>query len=477
LIQLYCAQLLSHLTNPNYSGFDVKTSPPVQITSTNISEVYRDKTFREDIRKRFNWTLELDDRYEVIAYAIALQTLHNDTSLTNAFTIEDIRSEALVWWADGFKDSSSIDTFRSLVEEMVGLGILQPVANNLYALRSPNVLSLLGDKDNVERVLLRQREPPVEYVSNTFRASIRSSDGLEHNIDVARRSPLTSQQESLIRQHDNGVTVVYGCEAAGINEVEPYLRSVLGPDNLVRVDSTSNIAELRKYFERLAQRDRSEVTVLWVPGSIPWTTSWILESLTQVKRYRSHHAIVRVVFAATPNTCWQLICQEHAELQQCREEGLTEVGLQPWHDSALRQWLEDNGLGPREPDGRELVRLYTGNWSNLLQEYYSLCTRQKLEPIDALDRIDRLLSSDHKDRFLRAFGLPSSTIRRRVLTELGKSEPAAAGDLAGKLPDANEHLIHCILQWADRLNLITSIGRQYWHVNSAVRKALIAASE
>jgi hypothetical protein len=95
LIQLYCAELVGHLTNPNDTNFDRKTSPPYQIANRHVADVYRNEDFRQGIRQRFNWTLQLDTRYEVIAYSIAHATL--DDKSPDVFSIDWIRSEAIYW--------------------------------------------------------------------------------------------------------------------------------------------------------------------------------------------------------------------------------------------------------------------------------------------------------------------------------------------------------------------------------------------
>jgi len=87
LIQLYCTQLLRHITSLNIPTFDPKTSPPYVITSRHVDEAYQSQELRAQIRDRFMLTLQLDQRYEVIAYAMSYRYfLDSEHSLIDGFS-------------------------------------------------------------------------------------------------------------------------------------------------------------------------------------------------------------------------------------------------------------------------------------------------------------------------------------------------------------------------------------------------------
>jgi hypothetical protein len=125
LIQLYCDQLLKHITNPDAATFDPQTSPPYVITSGHVEEAYQSQDLRQAIRDRFKLTLGLDKRYEVIAYSIAYGSLESAKGRVDGFSVSWIRDQILYWWKEGFHGRSSVDEIRALLEEMVGLGILR----------------------------------------------------------------------------------------------------------------------------------------------------------------------------------------------------------------------------------------------------------------------------------------------------------------------------------------------------------------
>jgi hypothetical protein len=80
-------------------------------------------------------------------------------------------------WKAGFKESGGSErilsgtAFRNLLNEMVGLGILRRTSKSEhYALRSPNVVNLLGHRNQIEDVLLSSGdwEPAGEYEPQVF---------------------------------------------------------------------------------------------------------------------------------------------------------------------------------------------------------------------------------------------------------------------------------------------------------------------
>ncbi len=175
LIQLYCQQLLRHITNPDVVNFDTLDSLPYTITSQQVDDAYNNQDLRKAIRDRFIWTLQLDQRYEVIAYAIAYVSTQSENGMVNGFNVSWIRNEVLTWWYEGFQGLSS-DEIQVLLEEMVGLGVLRVSSTGGFTLRSPNVLLLMGTLEEIEATLLQRRELPIEYEPATFRSAIGIKD-------------------------------------------------------------------------------------------------------------------------------------------------------------------------------------------------------------------------------------------------------------------------------------------------------------
>jgi hypothetical protein len=159
LIQLFCKHLLGHLTETYGKTSDTSLGPPYVITARHIDEVYLSLDLRRSLRDRFVWTLQLDQRYEVIAYLIALNSVPmKDSTQIEGLTISKIQREALHWWPEGFAQENSEAAFRALLDELVGMGILRITSEHRYALRDINVATLMGTQEEVEATLRRPRE-------------------------------------------------------------------------------------------------------------------------------------------------------------------------------------------------------------------------------------------------------------------------------------------------------------------------------
>ena len=143
LIQLYCSHLLRHVLH-QVANRQKPSGPRYVVTDRDVEQVYSSEALRDEIRAKFRLTLQLDPRYEVLAYAMALDLLRDRYTQNEGMPWQLIRQTgALHWWAEGFRDTSELD-FRVLLDEMVGLGVLRKLASGNYVLRNPNVLLLLG---------------------------------------------------------------------------------------------------------------------------------------------------------------------------------------------------------------------------------------------------------------------------------------------------------------------------------------------
>ena len=474
LIQLYCTQLLHHLEGTSRRLFDSKTSPPYVITARHVNDVYQSDELRDSIRQRFNLTLRLDQRYEVIAHAVAYGALEDEgRSMVAGFPVQWIRNQALYWWPGGFADGNAEDIFRVLADEMVGLGILRKTAEDAYTLRSPNVVLLMGTRDDIERELLREREPALEYEPSSFRSAYRDPD-TDQNPDLAQRSPLTAQQESELRARANGVSILFGCDAAGLHDVRRFLRAAFGPEFTQEIGGASDINQFGKELEGLAERTKDGVTLVLVTPTCPWNIAWVTLALQRTRALRSKNAFVRVLFMADPAQTWQLIDDAQEGLTELKESGVTVFSLSPWHDAALRQWLEDCGFGPRDQQGRDKVARATGNWPVFLYDFFNR-TRSDVHRWERwLSEFEhKLTASAEVETLLGRFGLVNQRVSQRqilsILTDYGE---ATVGDLAELASEWPAGFVHQTLAWADLLRLIRPTGRDQWRIDPVVGRLL-----
>jgi hypothetical protein len=172
-------------------------------------------------------TLNLDQRYRLLALLIASRTLEAREAgeLVDGFSATRIREDALDWWPKGFALDDSFEQFRILLDEMVGLGVLRMTPSGQFALRSANVLNLLGTKERIEEMLVdvASGAPSAPYEASSFRRAL--SD--EH---IPGRSPITAEQEGQLLKRANGATIVIGSRLAMIDEVPRAILPLAGHD-------------------------------------------------------------------------------------------------------------------------------------------------------------------------------------------------------------------------------------------------------
>jgi hypothetical protein len=473
LIQLYCNQLLRHVTSQQAS-FDPRTSPPYKITSKHVEEAYQSQDLQRAIRHRFMLTLRLDSRYEVIAYAIAYGCSNDERGLVEGFTISWIRDEVLYWWPRGFRGSIAEDLFRPLLDEMVGLGVLRVAGEDRYSLRSPNVISLLGTKEEIFTKLLESEneEAPVGYQPATFRAAYQLEAGAG-----PWRGPLTVQQESELRSRTNGTSIIFGLEAAGLDDVERFLLSQFGKEYSLYIEDASDKTMFARHLEGLDNREHGGTTLVLTSRRCPWSESWVEAALQKIERLKSKNKFVRVVFIADPQRTWALMDQKAHTLQLLKSKGLTIFSLKPWHDSALRQWLVDCDFGPINEQGRKRITEITGNWPNLLKEFYR---RSKSDPHQWSQYLDELAQMLNRRKEANALSKEMGLVgnqAQRVLKDLATLEEATVEELIGVIDDVPAEVVNQCIGWAELLNIVIPIGNEVYQVDPIVSRILKAVGE
>jgi RNA polymerase sigma factor (RpoD-like family) len=481
LIQLYCQQLLKHVTNPDVANWNGKQGIPYVISSQQVDEAYQSQDLRKAIRDRFMWTLQLDGRYEVIAYTIAYGSTQSEQGMVDGFNVPWIRNEVLTWWYEGFL-GLSLDEIQVLLEEMVGLGVLRVTSTGGFTLRSPNVLLLMGTPEEIEAVLLQPREAPLQYEPGTFRSAIGTKDN-------SRRSPLTAQQESKLLLSENGVSIVFGNLAAGIDDLKVYLKSLFIKKKEVfyyyweDISSATDFSQSLK--ERIRNRQKDGTTLVFVSSACPWNQNWVDEAIGQVDRLRAKNSFVRVVFVADTQKTWQLISKSSTDFISVKK--LTTLSLKPWHDAALRQWLQDCNL-PSDKVAREKIAAVTGNWSTLLYRFYQNAKPNPHQWELHLESLQDSLTDGKEARDYTKFYLGIERHEQQkvlqVIAQLCPLSPqgiVSVEDVVDCTNDLQVDVVKKVLQWANLLSLANPVGQRYgqdlWYIDPVVGRILAAIEE
>ncbi len=463
LIQLYGAALIKGMCAER-----VKGSPLYEINESILEETYQNTSLREVIRSRFHLTLQLDPRYEVIAYSIAYECVRHGGFLGTGLAFRRIDDVARGWWAEGFNDiEPHTDRFRSLLDEMVGLGVLRSVGedNDLYTLRNPNVLLLMGTSDEIEDNLLRDRQMPPEFEREVFRAlDPQAPDG-------PSRSPMTFQQEDLLRSERNGVSLVCGLEASGLGDVLRYLRARGSSDTVFELRDLNSGRDFEAAIEQHEGQRSASTTICVTPSDLPWSEEWVQTALRRVARLKAKDKFMQIVFMAEPGQLWQLLSEgklaERSELQW--------VSLRPWRSAFLRQWMVDVGFTD-SPSARREILEGTGGWRLFLERLHGLHQETgNLE--ESLDKLARDLDAGDASQQRSWFGLENPEIFN-ALKWLAVGE-ATWSDLQGLTAELgiDDHSLRRSLRWGELLHVVSRTGRDAWQMDSVIARILRRAGD
>jgi hypothetical protein len=466
LIQLYGYHLLRHLGERLQVSVRSREYPPYSISSDHLDEAYGSRELREAIRQRFALTLQLDTRYEVIAYALGYAILERRLSLDEGASVDWLRSEALSWWGEGFTQMPEED-FRVLLDEMVGLGVFRPLEGARYTFRNANTLLLIGTEGEVASMLVRDREPPATFDAASFREPLR--------VRPERLSALTARQVATLKESRNAVSIVVGTPALGLEDLSDSLDQVLGAEFFRPLRHLVDRQAFDQALEHLESRAADGTTVLYVDWDVPWGPGWIKHVATRLKRLRSGSRFVRVVFVAASDALLQLVT---GELDEIEGAGVELLSLGPWQETALQHWLDMNHL-PTETAIRQRVRALTGNRPLLVYRFLQEAKHYAHWEQAARQFEADLARPEGRQDILTALGLgrgrelPHQVLRHLALLER-EDQAVTSSQLAQALRDSGmDAPVDAILRWAELLQLVFKASADSWHLDRWVAPLLL----
>lgn len=467
LIQLYCTQLLRHLRETKLRRRDM-VGPRFKIDETDIESVFSGRPLRDAIRSKFRLTLQLDDRYEVIANAIGLEALGKGFDHAQGIDWRTIWQDCTTfWWPQGFATTSERD-FLALLEEMVQLGVLsQAKTPERYSLRNPNVLLLLGSRQEIEDTLQAEREPRIEFESTIFRPALGG------RLDNPARNPLTYRQLDEVVQMRSSVLLVAASEAAGSGNLLSGLRDQPGVADtrlFVQLDRASDRKSFAQELDKeVKKRVADGITVMLVPASVPWDAEWVTAARAKLNALKSASSFVSVVFAADPHRLWALAAAV-PERAAWVEPWLS---VRPWSRGFVRKWLEELQF---PTDAVDRLEALTGYWGGLL-ESVARVKGGALDFANNLDRMSKLLDDQDWRRENRRRLTGGVEDAERVLTAmLGLGDGVTESDLVefGELP---KEIVERALLWAEPLGLVVRQAGGVWAMDLFVKRMLEATTQ
>ncbi|MQY28420.1 AAA family ATPase [Nocardia aurantia] len=353
LIQVVCNDLIAHLQSRPLH----KDEPLITIRDSDIDTVTQDSRTRAKIAEKLRLTITLEDRYRVIALAVAIECM-NDT-FRDKYTADDIRVFCEYYWAQGFEGLNSAE-FEVYLEELVGLGVLIKDVDR-FSVRSPNIVTMLGTKEQLETELgenEQQFELPHGYNPRFTRRQVTSES-------TAVRSPISVHDLNQIIPVKNKYEparnfVLTGSAALGIADVAQVL-SFVGRERAVNVtvigDMGADTAAVLSEF-RFAGPGSSAPKLLVIDASRASRehAAALGDAVKSIRKRAQGH--LAVIFGADAIG----VAREIADAQPDTE--LKIVNLTKWSGDGVRSWHDNPFNTPG--DRKELLK-HSGGWPELVE--------------------------------------------------------------------------------------------------------------
>lgn len=511
LIHIFCNEIINRLSSRHNTKVATNKIGSAKITANDIDVICKDKEIRQLICDRFNITLSLDLRYQLIAYSLIGDGRPSFTPSRAKSIVEE--------WAPNIFGPMTEAQFEAFLDELRGLGVLQfrqrSDSGKEYSLRNANILNLVGGTQAVEDKLLRASD------------DIKDNDpmaGHAFNLNSERPSPLTLRDEKLLisdagiatdettnivkaNSSSFSVGVIVGSDALGLNTkwMEEGLISIgeeekpmHGTQNLRYQPHVKKDAEVggATGFKKMLSSSvdvqaRRNPIMLFVEftGALPVNEMLdLIDAANQAalaERAECHR--IRIIFLVTPKALWSWV--QHPELTNKREEQQTFIALGLWKNTALAHLLNKLNLSPTSTSLEQLVEFSQG-WYLSINHLLTAVKqfKEKRKKIDGLTVSEfgvsyaPLLQVTGKaaESFLAKTGIMDVNWARPVLENLSKNDDFDAEDFELELLDNYSYVDpHAALKWLSLLRLVEPGKRHKGHskptycVNKSVKTILL----
>lgn len=287
--------------------------------------------------------------------------------------------------------------------------------------------------------------------------------------DPSRCSPLTLWQEEELRKAEHGVAVLFGSSALGLEDLSYFIELSVGAEQLYVLDQVFAPHRFLRQIRQIAtRRSDDDMTFVLVSHQTPWDSSWVRSALELVQQMQTSNRPMRIVFVADPPSTWSMI----PSIQPLQQEGAMMLSLQPWHDSALIQWLDQLSFPGENKIRRSILRV-TGNWSFALKFFYRQMKQNPTQWARHLGSLKQVLDSKElAQKALRIMGLTHKTTLS-ILQKLAMEEPSTQEAMERAFAHAPPRLITRALLWAERLSL-AKYENYFWTIDPLVARLLKA---
>lgn len=444
LVQAFCNALIRRMHRRERLGRD---APPTIITDRDIEEVYSDPEVRDWIATRFELTINLDNRYRVIAYATAMMTNDHDRPV---FAVSTLLDGCKTFWRAGFQDLN-LDDFSAYLDEMVGLGVLVRTTGDEYGIRSPNVIRLLGSATEIERRLMESDdvlEVPSVYEAAVFRRKLGE--------DPDRRSPLTEAQVQQVLEGRRQLHVIIGSRALGLDRVTEVLTVAKPEDFEIHEATCQSVNEtVTSLFRRRSGRQH------------------VVLDLATGSQEQQRAAIERLAAFVARGDRWSASCLAGPSADWLWTDGglageeYPRVHLQLWNQETLRAWAPECQYPLGTADQRQALLDATGGWP-LLVEKAASAVRAGLG--DQRARQEALSEAETRD-FSASIGISDDPVTKSVLESMAEWTDEISFDDIATLSGVNQTVLLAELQRLVSLGVVSNASSSdSYRVNSLVAR-------
>ncbi|GAW94363.1 hypothetical protein [Calderihabitans maritimus] len=430
LIQHFCSELIKLVWSRQYE-------PPYKITVSDVEAVYRRKDVRGFMNERFNWTLDLDSRYAAMVYAMVMEQIYDRDGFRREFTASEVLEIAQSWWHKGFADVR-LEDIKSLLEELIGLGVLIRRPEGTFRLRNGNVVRALGSEQEIYERLIQvtASAPPAKYDdASQFRFNIDPKNGI--------RSPLTVKQAGALTKLQSGVGLIFGSRALGVDEVPSNLKLLIesGSCEENQLHTCRELSpeyvtseQILKYLRSLANGSRAgrileytfaeDLTLKGVSVS-----EFVGSACTVLSRPNRRGRIVRLAVLFTPGSIQSWFLENDNCWNEIEDRVDVTVNLKRWDGIMVQRFLSDLEIPCTQRIANSIIEA-TGGWPWLLRKLWRIMgigrKRRVINPTDAVELLKDELE-DNKENicvdFVSALGIEDVTCGKELLALVKDMKP------------------------------------------------------
>lgn len=307
-------------------------APPWTLGREQLFEGRAAQNLTREIRERFDVTIRLDMRYELVAKALALHMADsvegNSAVLREGLGVSHITGLVQVWWPKSI-EVPRLGDIEAVLAEMVDLGVLTRLGRDRFGFRNAQIAQMLGMREEIEDDLLRltDREPEVSYDAGRFHARVAAGD-------PDRLSPATDRVlAELLDAGRPGLRLFAASPALWGRDLGARLAALAsgwgeGADRPTVIHHRGVVSKARDKLDRLKGR-----AVFVLEG--PWD--------------EKGHDYLAKQDPVRKGVVLPVVVAEASDLLQVLPTLPSHFGdrvhtAQPWGEAMLRHWLEEQGL-------------------------------------------------------------------------------------------------------------------------------------